>query len=83
VDPERLLYAREAPGEPSVVVDLQRSPSSPLSAPLPGIAAGTWVDVLTGRNVSLSPELTTLPSAPFSVALYVPASSPCAPGANP
>jgi len=83
VDPERLVYARELPGVDAAIVDVERSPASPLSAPLPGIAGGTWVDVLSGRNVSLRPELTTLPAAPFSVALYVPASSPCAPGANP
>ena len=78
VDPERLVYAREAPGEDTAIVDLQRATTAPLSAPLPGIAAGSWVDVLTGTTRSLSPELTTLPSAPSSAALYVPASSPCA-----
>ena len=83
VDPERLIFAREAPGADTAIIDLQRSPTASLSAPLPGIAGGSWVDVLSGHEESLSPELTTLPAAPLSMALYVPASSPCAPGANP
>ena len=82
VDAERLAYAREAQDGDAAVVVVQRSPSAPLAAPFPGVTAGTWVDVLSGRKVSLSPELTTLPPAPFSTALYVPASSPCAPGTN-
>ena len=83
VDPEHLVFARELAGAPTAIVDVQRSPTTSLSAPLPGIPAGPWVDVLSGRVQSLSPELTTLPAAPLSMALYVPASSPCAPGANP
>ena len=83
VDPERLVFAREVPGGDTAIIDLQRTPVASLSAPLPGIPAGPWVDVLSGRVQSLSPELTTLPAAPLSMALYVPASSPCAPGANP
>ncbi|HEY8086611.1 MAG TPA: alpha-amylase family glycosyl hydrolase, partial [Polyangiaceae bacterium] len=83
VDPERLVFAREVAGADTAIVDLQRSPTAPLSAPLPGIAAGSWVDVLSGTNQSLSPELTTLPAAPLSMALFVPASSPCAPGSTP
>jgi glycosidase len=83
VDPERLVFARELPGAPTAIIAIQRSPTASLSAPLPGIPAGSWVDVLSGRVQSLSPELTTLPAAPLSMALYVPASSPCAPGASP
>jgi len=79
VDAERLVFARETPDGDAAVVDLQRATTAPLSASLPGIAGGSWVDVLSGAKKSLSPELTTLPAAPFSVALYVPASSPCSP----
>lgn len=78
VDAERLVFARELPGAETAIVDLQRSPVADLSAPLPGIDAGNWTDVLSGRTESLRPELTTLPAAPLSMALYVPASSPCA-----
>jgi glycosidase len=79
VDAERLVFARELPGADTAIVDLQRSPAGELVAPLPGIEAGTWVDVLSGACQSLRPELTTLPAAPLSMALYVPASSACAP----
>jgi glycosidase len=82
-DPERLVYVREIPGGDAAIVDLQRATTGQLSASLPGIPAGTWVDVLSGAKKSLTPELTMLPAAPFSLALYVPASSPCAPGASP
>jgi glycosidase len=78
VDAERLVYAREVAGAETVIVALQRSPAGDLSAPMPGVSAGTWVDVLSGRVQSLRPELTTLAAAPLSMALYVPASSPCA-----
>ena len=77
------VIAREVPGGDTAIIDLQRTPAASLSAQLPGIPAGPWVDVLSGRVQSLSPELTTLPAAPLSMALYVPASSPCAPGAKP
>jgi glycosidase len=82
VDPERLIYARETPDGQAAIVDLQRNPTAPFSGPLSGITAGNWVDVLSGDAKSLSPELTTLPAAPFSVSLYVPASSACSPGAG-
>lgn len=82
VDPERLIYARETPDGQAAIVDLQRNVAAPFSGPLPGISGGTWVDVLSETSKSLSPELTTLPAAPFSVALYVPASSACASGAG-
>jgi glycosidase len=79
VDAEHLVYAREAPGGQVAFVDVQRATTAPLSARLPGIPAGSWVDVLSGRTLSLSSELTMLSSEPFSVSLYVPAHSPCAP----
>jgi glycosidase len=83
VGAEHLAFARENQGEgDAVVVVLQRATTGDLTVPLPGISAGTWVDVVSGVSQSLRPELTTLPAAPFSVALYVPASSPCAPGAH-
>jgi glycosidase len=75
---EDLVFAREAPGVETVVAVAMRAPSAPLSVPLPGIAAGDYVDLVSGNHASLSPGLTTLPPAPFSVALYVPAGSPCA-----
>lgn len=78
-DAEHLVYARETQDGQVAVIDVQRATTAALSAPLPGISAGNWVDVLSGRTLSLSPELTTLATDPFSVSLYVPAHSPCAP----
>jgi glycosidase len=78
VDPERLLFARETPDGPTAIVDLQRSPTAPFTGALPGISAGSWKETLSGHVQSLSPELTTLPAEPFSVSVYLPATSPCA-----
>jgi len=75
---EDLVFARESPGVETVVVVATRTATGPLQLPLPGIAPGDYVDLMTGNHASLSPGLTNLPAAPFSVALFVPASSPCA-----
>ena len=75
---EDLAFAREAAGVETVVVVATRNPSTSLQVSLPGIAAGDWVDLLTGHHASLSPGLTNLDTAPFSVALFVPAGSTCA-----
>jgi glycosidase len=81
VGTEYLVFARESDTDAALVV-LQRATVGPLAVPLPGVAAGLWVNVASGSSQSLSPELTTLPGAPFSVALLLPATSPCAPGAH-
>jgi len=75
---EDLVFAREAAGVETVVVVATRSPTAPLEVALPGIAAGPYVDLVTGQAASLSPGLTKLPAAPFSVALLVPSGSVCA-----
>ncbi|MDB4994194.1 MAG: Neopullulanase, partial [Myxococcaceae bacterium] len=82
-DAEHLVFAREiasAPSSPasSAIVVVARQPFAPLEAPFPGIEGGTWVDVLDGSEASLSPELTKLDVAPFSVRVYVPRGSSCA-----
>lgn len=76
---EALVFAREVPGANGVIVTLMRTPSAEISAPLPGISAGDYIDVLTGEKASLRPELTNLGRAPFSVRILVPAGSACAP----
>ena len=53
-----------------------------ISAPLPGIAAGTWVDALSGQAQSLSPELTNVAGAPLSLQLLFPEGSSCATSAQ-
>ena len=77
-DDERLVIAREA-GDDRAIVVLSRQSSSPLSIPLPGVPAGDYVDVLGGGRASLTPELTNLPVAPFSVQIFVPTGGHCAP----
>ncbi len=69
-DAERLVFARELPGETEVIVAAARDPSSPLaSVELP---AGDWVDALGGAAGPIGAE------PPRSVRYYVPAGSPCA-----
>jgi glycosidase len=75
---EALVFARELPGSEPAVVVLTRTPTTDLSVPLPGIAAGTYIDLLTGAQASLSPELTNVGGAPFSVRVLVPSTSRCA-----
>ncbi len=75
---EDLVFAREAPGVETVVVVATRAPTAPLDVPIPEIPPGDYVDLVTGQHASLSPGLTNFQTAPFSVALFVPATSPCA-----
>ncbi|MGH7327470.1 MAG: alpha-amylase family glycosyl hydrolase, partial [Polyangiaceae bacterium] len=80
-DSENLVYLRQAEDGDYAVVAISRAPASAtLNIPLPGVPAGNVVDLLDGSSSSLSPELTKLPVAPFSVHLYVPAASACAKG---
>ena len=80
-DTENLVYARAADGGDTVIVSISRAPlHATLGIPLPGISAGSYVDMLDGSTASLTPELTNLATAPFSAHLYVPAASACAKG---
>jgi glycosidase len=80
-DAEHLAFARELPGADTAVVLLFRHASS-ITASFPGIAAGAWVDALTGRAASLSPELTNVAGAPLSLQLLFPEGSSCATSAQ-
>jgi glycosidase len=77
-DAETLAFAREAEGADPVIVVATRQPGTSPAMPLPGIPSGNYVDLLSGHQASLGPELTKLDAAPFSVALYVPTASDCA-----
>ncbi len=74
---ESLAFARELAGADTAVAVLFRNTST-VSAPFPGIAAGTWVDALSGQTQSLSPELTNVAGAPLSLQLLFPEGSSCA-----
>jgi glycosidase len=75
---EALAFAREAPGVETVVVVAARNVTPSFSLPVPGIADGDYVDLMTGQHASLRAGLTNLSVAPFSVALFVPSGSVCA-----
>jgi hypothetical protein len=78
-DGEDLVFTREADGvEPVIAVYMREPHGKTLRTPLPGISKGEYVDMLSGRHASLSPELTILPSETFFTALFVPADSECA-----
>ena len=78
---ERLVFAREPPGADTAIVDLQRvADGLPVRAASRDSRRARGSTSCPGAYESLSSELTTLPAAPLSMALYVPASSPCAPG---
>lgn len=84
-DTENLVFARTVsdPGGDgdTAIVSFSRAPlHTTLSIPLPGISAGSYVDMIDGSTASLTPELTNLATAPFSAHLYVPATSACAKG---
>ncbi len=81
-DAEHLAFARELPGADTAVVLLLPRREQRSSAPLPQIAAGTWIDALTGRPQSLSPELTNAAGAPLSLQLLFPEGSACATAAQ-
>jgi glycosidase len=78
---ESLVFARELAGADTAVAVLYRNAAT-ISAPLPGIAAGPWVDALSGAVQSLSPELTNLAGAPLSLQLLFPEGSSCATSAH-
>ncbi len=80
-DTEHLAFARELDGADTAVVLLFRHATT-LSASFPGIAAGAWVDALSGRAASLSPELTNAVGAPLSLQLLFPEGSACATSAQ-
>jgi glycosidase len=78
---ETLVFARELAGADTAIAIFFRNATS-LSAPLPGITAGSWVDALSGTTQSLSPELTNVVGAPLSLQLLFPEGSPCATSAQ-
>ncbi|MEO7110597.1 MAG: alpha-amylase family glycosyl hydrolase [Polyangiaceae bacterium] len=80
-DTENLVFQRTAEDGDTAIVTFSRAPlHATLGVPLPGISAGSYIDMLDGSAASLTPELTNLATAPFSAHLYVPAGSACAKG---
>jgi glycosidase len=77
-DEETWAFVRELEGAAPLIVVASRNPSGSTTMTLPGLPGGSYVDLLSGRQASLQPELTIRGAAPFSVALYVPTGSTCA-----
>lgn len=77
-DAERVVFAREQPGADPVIVVATRSATARLEAPLPGVSAGTWVDVLSGAERSFDPGRSAFEEPSGSVRWYVPRGSACA-----
>jgi glycosidase len=75
-DAEHLAFARELPGADTAVVALFRNAAG-LSAPLPGIAEGPWVDALSGGEASLAPGLSSIAGTPLSLQVLFPKGSSC------
>ncbi|MEO8799052.1 MAG: hypothetical protein ABI551_14275, partial [Polyangiaceae bacterium] len=80
-DSENLIYERKADSGDAAIVTISRAPvSTTLAVPLPGISSGDYRDLLEGGTASLKPELTNIPTTPFSVHVYVPREGACAAG---
>lgn len=77
VGPEHLVFARELAGEAPVVVVIARAPSLAVSAALPGIPAGPYVDAFGGGKVTLSGDALKLEARPFSVQALLPEGHRC------
>ena len=76
VEGETLAYARED-GAARVVVVMSRNGLT-FDAPLVGVTEGSYVDVISGETVAVSPARTTMPMAAFQVRVLVPAGDGCA-----
>ena len=77
-DGEHLVFARELEGEASALIVVTRNDDSAFEAPLPSLAAGLWVDVLSNTPLDLDPKLTRFPAGAMTFRLYFPAASACA-----
>ncbi len=75
-DAERMIFARELDGQ-TVIVVATRADSARLEAPLPGIAGGEWIDVLSGEKRTFEPTRTAFEEPSASVRYYVRAGSAC------
>jgi hypothetical protein len=81
-DAEHLVLAREASAEDGgevAIVEVSRDGSTTFEAPLPGIAGGDWIDVVSGAKLVVSPERTAFPPGSLTFRLYFPAGSACLP----
>jgi glycosidase len=76
-DAEHLIFARELPGEDTALVAITRAGAAAFVAPWPEVPRGDFVDVVTGRTLTVSAGDVTLPPGDRAVRLYFPAGSAC------
>ncbi len=77
VDAERLVLAREGGKGDPVIVVATRSSSARLEAPLPGVAKGEWIDVLSGAARTFDPTRSAFEEPSNTIRWYVPRGSAC------
>jgi glycosidase len=82
--PEHFVYVREMadardPADAPALVVTARRPRAPIDVPLAGLPEGDWVEVTSGRRVTLRGESARFEASPFAAEVWLPVASPCAP----
>ncbi|NOU32932.1 MAG: hypothetical protein HOO96_33950 [Polyangiaceae bacterium] len=77
-DREHLVFGRvQEGGVGAIVVATRDAAFADLEVALPGVAAGTYVDVVDGSSLAVRPELTKLRATSFSLHVYLPQGDAC------
>ncbi len=78
-EPERVVFAREIPGDPTglVMVALARRPSLPIDVPLPTGAPAALVDVVTGQAFDAGGGALSISPDAFGVHVFAASDGPC------
>lgn len=76
VDDEHLVFSRETASETAIVV-ATRNASTAVTTTISGVPAGDYVDALSGRRQHLDTATTTVATASYELAVFLPTASPC------
>ncbi len=78
-DRERMVFARSLAGRSAIVVATRTAEldGAALAIPLSPVAAGNYVDAVRGAEITVDPELTSLPTEAFSVRVFLPKGDAC------
>ncbi len=74
---EQLAFARETEGGKAAIVVVFRNGAAAMDAPFPQIAAGSWVDALTGDVSIIDPARAVLQAKAWSMRVLLPAGDKC------